>query len=91
MPNLFPLKNAQQSLNFADGLHILDQDILFRPNQIDKRHHAYKHLTSALTFDFYGSMVREMYPSDLWLIVAIRERLGDRFKKRKCGALLYKY
>lgn len=32
-----------------------------------------------------------MFPSDLWLIVAIRERLGDRFKKKKCGTLLYRY
>jgi len=32
-----------------------------------------------------------MFPSDLWLITAIRERLGDRFKKKKCGTLLYRY
>jgi hypothetical protein len=91
VPNLFPHKHAQLSLNFAGGLHILDQDILFKPTQIDKRHHTYKHLTSALTFDYFGNMVRERLPSDAWLIVAIRERLGDRFKKRRCGTLLYRY
>jgi len=35
--------------------------------------------------------VRERLPSDAWLIVAIRERIGDRFKKRRCGTLLYRY
>lgn len=44
-----------------------------------------------MTFDFFGSRVREAKPSDLWLMVAIRERIGDRMKKKKCGMLLYKY
>ena len=91
MPNLFPHKHSQQSLNFAGGLHILDQELLFRPNQLDKRHHAYKHITSALTYDFFGNVVKEGLPSDAWLIVAIRERFGDRFKKKRCGTLLYRY
>ena len=27
----------------------------------------------------------------MWLLVAIRERVGERFTKSKCGALLYRY
>jgi hypothetical protein len=65
--------------------------LLFKPNQIDKRHHIYKHLATALTFDYFGNVVREGLPSDTWLLVAIRERLGDRFKKKRCGTLLYRY
>lgn len=33
----------------------------------------------------------ELVPSDNWLLVAIRERIGDRFKKKRCGTLLYRY
>ena len=44
-----------------------------------------------MTFAYFGSRVREQCPSDLWLLVAVRERIGDRFKKKKCGALLYRY
>jgi len=32
-----------------------------------------------------------MTASDSWLLVAIRERVGDRYKKKKCGTLLYRY
>ena len=42
-------------------------------------------------FTFFGAKVREAQWSDLWLLVAIRERVGDRFAKSKCGALLYRY
>lgn len=91
LPNLFPAKFPKQSFNFAGGLHLLDQELLFKPNQIDKRHHLYKHLATSLTFAFFGGKVREASWSDNWLFVAIRERIGDRFTKSKCGALLYRY
>jgi hypothetical protein len=84
-------KFPNQCISFPEGLHIIDEQILVRPNQIDKRHHLYKHLASAVTFDFFGSKVREAKPEDLWLITAIRERIGDRMKKKKCGMLLHKY
>lgn len=87
MPKKFP----KQCVSFPEGLHIFDEQILVRPNQIDKRHHLYKHLASAITFDFFGSKVREAKPEDQWLITAIRERIGDRMKKKKCGMLLHKY
>ena len=61
------------------------------PPTVDKRHHTYKQITSALTFAYFGNRIREMSASDLWLLVAVRERIGDRFKKKKCGALLYRY
>ena len=64
---------------------MLDQELLFKPNQIDKRHHLYKHLAGSLFFEFYGSKVREAEWSDTWLLAAIRERVGDRFRKKKCG------
>ena len=91
LPNLFPAKFPKQSYNFAGGLHILDQELLFRPNQIDKRHHLYKHLSSSLAYAFFGGKVREAEYADSWLLVAIRERIGDRFTKSKCGALMYRY
>ena len=78
-------------MSFAEGLHIFDEDILFRPNQIDKRHHYYKQIATAIAHDFFGSCVIETTKSDLWLLCAIQERIGDRFKKKKCGTLLYRY
>ena len=91
LPNLFPAKFPKQSYDFAGGLHLLDQELLYKPNQIDKRHHLYKHFATSLMFTFFGAKVREAHWSDLWLLVAIRERVGDRFAKSKCGALLYRY
>jgi len=91
LPNLFPAKFSKQAYNFAGGLHLMDQELLFRPNQVDKRHHLYKHLAASLTFTFFGGRVREADWSDSWLLLAIRERIGDRFTKSKCGALLYRY
>ena len=78
-------------LSFGGGLHILDQEILFRPNQVDKRHHLYKHIAGALTFDYFGYIVREQTSGDAWLLESVRQRIGDRFKKKKCGSLLYRY
>ena len=91
LPNLFAAKFPKQSYNFAGGLHLLDQELLFKPNQIDKRHHIYKHLAGSLFFAFFGAKVREQSWSDTWLLVAIRERIGDRFRKTKCGAFIYRY
>lgn len=48
-------------------------------------------MASALTFDYFGSRVTEDRPSDHWLFMGVRERIGDRFKKKKCGTLLYRY
>ena len=91
LPNLFPAKFPKQSFDFAGGLHLMDQELLFKANQIDKRHHLYKHLAGCMAFTFFGGRVREENWSDTWLLVAIRERIGDRFVKSKCGALLYRY
>jgi hypothetical protein len=44
-----------------------------------------------VSFDFFGSTVREELDSDMWLLTSIRERIGDRMKRQKCGFLLYKY
>jgi hypothetical protein len=60
-------------------------------NQIDKRYNFYKQVAGALTFDFFGSRVRPAKPSYSWLLAAVRERIGDRMKKKKCGMLLHKY
>ena len=43
----------------------------------------YKHLAIAVAYDFFGSKVREAKPEDLWLMTAIRERIGDRMKKKE--------
>ena len=44
-----------------------------------------------MAYDFFGFRVREATPSDNWLLVAVRERIGDRFKRLKCGSLLCRY
>lgn len=44
-----------------------------------------------MTCDFFGSRIVEKSSSDLWLLTAIQERIGDRMKKKKCGTLLYRY
>ena len=91
LPNFLPRKFPKLSLSFGEGLHLLDEQILVKVNQIDKRYNFYKQVAGALTFDFFGSRVRPAKPSYSWLLAAVRERIGDRMKKKKCGMLLHKY
>jgi hypothetical protein len=32
LPNILPKKFPKQSISFAEGLHIFDEELLFRPN-----------------------------------------------------------
>ena len=48
-------------------------------------------MAGSLFFAFFGAKVREADWSDPWLLVGIRELIGDRFTKSKCGAFLYRY
>jgi len=72
-------------------LHLLDEELLFQSNQLENRYHTYKHLASALSFDFFGGKVYEEDSGDHWLLLGIRESLGNHFKIAKCGILLYRY
>lgn len=60
-------------------------------NVIEKRHKIYKILGTSLAYDFFGSQVWEESIDDAWLITSLRERIGDRFKRLKCGQHLYRY
>ena len=55
------------------------------------RHRTYKSLTSALAFDFFGGRVYEENPEDHWLLVGIRESIGNHIKIIKFGMYLYRY
>jgi hypothetical protein len=81
----------KQSINFASGIHILDEDLLLPRTVIEKRHHLYKVIATSISFDWFGNQVWEETPEDSWLISAIRERIGDQYKKQKCGVSFYRY
>ena len=69
----------------------MDEQILFAQNVIEKRHRIHKVLATSLAFDYFGSQVWEDSQEDAWLLVGLRERLGDKFKKLRCGNSLYRY
>lgn len=60
-------------------------------NVIEKRHKIYKILATSISYDFFGSMVWEESEEDSWLITGLRERIGDRFKRKKTGQSMYRY
>jgi hypothetical protein len=91
VPNLFLSKSRKQSLDFTGGLHILDEELLFIRGQQEGRHRTYKYLSSSLAFDFFGGRVYEETPDDHWLLVGIRESIGNHFKILKFGTLLHRY
>lgn len=72
-------------------MHLFDEEILFSRNQLENRYRTYKYLTMAMSFDFFGNKVFEQGPEDYWLLVGIRESLGNHYKRTKCGVLLYRY
>jgi hypothetical protein len=85
LPNLFRTKSIKQSIDFTDGIHIFDEEVLLPRNVIEKRHKIYKILATSLSYDFFGSMVWEESEEDAWLITGLRERIGDRYKRKKTG------
>jgi hypothetical protein len=60
-------------------------------NIIEKRHKLYKTLATSISYDYFGYKVMEENPSESWLLVGIREHIGEIFKRLKCGKSLYKY
>jgi hypothetical protein len=38
VPNLFRTKSIKQSIEFADRIHIFDEEVLLSRNVIEKRH-----------------------------------------------------
>lgn len=91
VPNLFLKSSRKQSLDFGGGLHILDEELLFQKTQQEDRHRTYKYLSASLAFDFFGGQVYEETPEDYWLLVGIRESIGNHFKITRFGMWLYRY
>lgn len=91
VPNLFLRKQEKQSLNFANCLHIFDENVLLPRNVIEKRHHIYKTLATSLSYDYFGNQVWEETSEDAWLVTGLRERIGDYYKMQKCGKQFYRY
>lgn len=91
VPNLFPCQSRKHSIDFAGGLHILDEEILFQRNVLENRYKTYKYLTTSLAFDYFGGKAIEETSIDFWLILGIRESLGNHIKVQRCGVLLYRY
>ena len=54
-------------------------------NVIEKRHKIYKTFATSIAFDFFGNMVWENSEEDAWLLAGLRERIGDRNKRKNCG------
>jgi hypothetical protein len=60
LPNLFISKQAKQSINFSDCIHVFDEEYILLPrNVIEKRHRIYKTLASSLAYDFFGNKIIE--------------------------------
>ena len=72
-------------------MHIFDEDVLLPRNVIEKRHKIYKILATCLSYDYFGYQVWEESEEDAWLVASLRERIGDRYKRLKCGQSLYRY
>ena len=48
-------------------------------------------MTSSLAYDYFGGKAIEESSDDYWLLLGIRESLGNHYKITKCGILLYRY
>jgi hypothetical protein len=44
-----------------------------------------------LAYDYFGGKTIEHSPEDYWLLLGLRESLGNHYKISKCGILLYRY
>jgi hypothetical protein len=42
-------------------------------------------MATSLAFDYFGNMVWEESELDAWLLAGLRERIGDRNKRKHCG------
>jgi hypothetical protein len=62
VPNLFLKASRKQSIDFANGLHILDDELLFPKSQLEGKHRTYKALASSLAHDYFGGKVYEESP-----------------------------
>jgi DNA-binding phage protein len=91
VPNLFLKHSRKQSIDFTGGLHIMDEEILFAKTQLEGRNRTYKYLASALAFDYFGGKVFEESPEDTWLLVGVRESIGNHYQITRMGVLLYRY
>lgn len=91
VPNLFLRKDIRQSLSFANCLHVFDEEVLLPRNVIEKRYKIYKIMATCLSYDYFGYQVYEESDEDAWLITSLRERIGDRYKRSKCGSSIYRY
>ena len=91
LPNLFRAKSTKKSFDFADSVHLLDEESLLPRDIIEKRHRTYKMLASSLAFDFFGFQVWEESAEDTWLMTAIREHIGNIYMRQRCGQSFYKY
>lgn len=72
LPNLFRAKSTKMSFDFADSVHLVDEESLLPRDIIEKRHRTQKMLASCLAFDFFGFQVWEESVEDAWLMTAIR-------------------
>ena len=88
---MFRRKSLKQSLDFADGIHVFDEEVLLPRNVIEKRHKIYKILGTSLAFDWFGATIWEKSIEDTWLLCGMRERIGDRYRRKKTGISMYKY
>ncbi len=70
---------------------MLDEELLFQKTQLEGRHRTCKYLSASLAFDFFGGQVYEESPEDQWLLIGIRESIGNHFKIAKFGMWLYRY
>jgi hypothetical protein len=59
VPNLFITKSINQSIDFADGIHIFEEEVHLPRNFIEKMHKIYNILASSIAYDFFGAMVWE--------------------------------
>ena len=91
LPNLMPSSKVKQSIDFCDCIHVFDEETLLPRNVIEKRHKIYKTFATSIAFDYYGNKVWEETEEDAWLIAGLRERIGDRNRRKHCGQAMYKY
>lgn len=91
LPNLLLDKSEKQSICFSDGICAFDESIVRSRAIIEKRFKIYKTIATALSHTFFGDLSYEETPEDAWLLTGLRESIGHRFLKAKCGNNFYRY
>lgn len=91
LPNLIPSNQIKQSINFGSCIHVFDEEVLLPRDILEKRYKIYKTFGASLSYDYFGYQIWEENELSDWILTSLRERMGEYYRKKKCGKSFYKY